>query len=76
MREGEEKDSNDHARVVCVLRRYRGYVDVKIAALICPGFFFGGLLGAKLATSLSNAVLEEVFGIALLLIAVKMILAK
>jgi uncharacterized membrane protein YfcA len=54
----------------------QGYVDVKIAALICLGFFFGGLLGAKLATSLSNLVLEKVFGIALLLIAVKMIFAK
>lgn len=54
----------------------QGYVDVKVAALICLGFFFGGLLGAKLATSLSNAVLEKVFGVALLLIAVKMILAK
>jgi hypothetical protein len=54
----------------------QGYVDVKIAALICLGFFFGGLLGAKLATNLSNPVLEKVFGIALLLIAVKMIFAK
>jgi uncharacterized membrane protein YfcA len=53
-----------------------GYVEMKIAALICLGFFFGGLLGAKLATSLSNVVLEKVFGVALLLIAVKMIFAK
>jgi hypothetical protein len=54
----------------------QGYVDVRIAALICLGFFFGGLLGARLAMSLSNAVLEKVFGIALLLIAVKMIFTK
>jgi uncharacterized membrane protein YfcA len=54
----------------------QGYVDLKIAALICVGFFFGGLLGAKLATRLSNIVLERVFGIALLLISLKMILAK
>jgi hypothetical protein len=54
----------------------QGYVDLRIAALICLGFFFGGLLGAKLATKLPNIVLERVFGVALLLIALKMILAK
>jgi uncharacterized membrane protein YfcA len=54
----------------------QGYVDLKVALLICVGFFLGGLLGAKIATSLSNAVLEKVFGVALLLIALKMIFAK
>ncbi len=53
-----------------------GYVDLKIAGLICAGFFFGGWLGAKLATGLSNRMLEEVFGVALLLISIKMIFAK
>jgi len=54
----------------------QGYVDLKVAALICAGFVVGGLLGAKVATSLSNAMLEKVFGVALLLIALKMILSK
>lgn len=53
-----------------------GYVDLKIASLICLGFFFGGLVGAKLATRLSGIVLERVFGIALLFISLKMIFAK
>jgi uncharacterized membrane protein YfcA len=53
-----------------------GYVDVKIAGLICAGFFFGGLLGAKLATGLSNRMLEQVFGVALLLISIKMVFSK
>jgi uncharacterized membrane protein YfcA len=53
-----------------------GYVDLKIASLICLGFFFGGLFGAKLATRLSSIVLERVFGIALFLISLKMIFAK
>jgi uncharacterized membrane protein YfcA len=51
----------------------QGYVDVRAAVLICLGFFGGGLLGAKVATSLSNVLLEKVFGGALLLIALKMI---
>jgi len=54
----------------------QGYVDLKIASLICIGFFFGGLLGARVATKLSNIALERVFGVALLLISLKMIFAK
>lgn len=53
-----------------------GYVSVHIASLICVGFFFGGLLGAKLANQLSNLALERVFGVAMLLIALKMIFTK
>jgi hypothetical protein len=54
----------------------QGYVDLKIAIFICMGFFLGGLLGARFATGLTSAVLEKIFGIALLLIALKMIFAK
>lgn len=54
----------------------QGYVDLRIAILICIGFFLGGLFGAKIATRLSNVVLERVFGVALLLISLKMIFSK
>ena len=54
----------------------KGFVDLRIAALVCAGFVIGGLLGAKLATNLSNVILEKIFGVALLLVALKMILAK
>ena len=54
----------------------QGYMDVKVAAFICLGFFLGGLFGAKLATSLSAVFLEKVFGVALLLIALKMIFSQ
>lgn len=53
-----------------------GYVDLKVAGLLCAGFFFGGLIGAKAATQLSNPVLEKVFGVVLLLISLKMIFSK
>jgi uncharacterized membrane protein YfcA len=63
--------------ILAALMYYKqGYVDVKIAALICLGFFFGSFLGAKVATGLSNIVLERIFGVALLLIALKMIFLK
>ncbi len=54
----------------------RGYVDLKIAALICAGFLIGGWIGARVATGLSNVILEKIFGIALLFISLKMIFAK
>ena len=52
----------------------QGYVDLRVAALVAAGFFVGGLLGAKFAVGLSNATLEKVFGIALTLIGLRMIL--
>jgi uncharacterized membrane protein YfcA len=54
----------------------QGHVDVTSAALICVGFFFGGLLGAKLATAINGALLKKLFGIALLVAALRMIGAK
>ena len=54
----------------------QGYVDLKVAGYMCVGFFLGGLLGAKFAVGLSNTVLERVFGVALLLISLKMIFTK
>jgi uncharacterized membrane protein YfcA len=53
-----------------------GYVDLRIAGLVALGFFVGGFMGAKLATGISNAMLERIFGIGLLLISLKMIFAK
>jgi len=51
-----------------------GYVNLKIAAFVCIGFFLGGLLGAKFATEFSNALLERIFGAAMILIGLKMLL--
>jgi hypothetical protein len=53
-----------------------GFVDLRIAAFICAGFVLGGLLGANIATGLSNETLQRVFGIALLVISLKMIFFK
>jgi len=53
-----------------------GYVDLRIAAIVALGFFIGGLVGARFATGLSSTVLQKVFGISLLLVALKMIFFK
>lgn len=54
----------------------QGQVHFEVAMLICVGFFLGGFLGAKLATGVSNVMLERVFGIAMLFVAAKMLAAK
>lgn len=50
-----------------------GYVNLQVAAFVCVGFALGGLMGAKFATGLSNAVLEKVFGSVLIIIGIKML---
>jgi uncharacterized membrane protein YfcA len=53
-----------------------GLIDVKVAGLICAGFVVGALLGAKVAISLSEAMMKKVFGLVLFLISLKMIFNK
>ena len=52
------------------------YVDIPVAVLVCLGFLFGGLLGAKLATALPTNALERIFGLVLILIGGKMLLIR
>ena len=54
----------------------QGFVDLKIAGLVCLGFIFGGWLGAKFAVQLPREVLQKIFAIVLFLMAIKMFLAK
>ena len=44
----------------------QGFVDLKIAAFICVGFFIGGLLGAKFALGIPETILKKMFGAVLL----------
>ncbi len=53
-----------------------GHVDLKVAGLLCIGFFAGGYFGAWIANQLSADTLRKIFGVAMLLIALKMILGK
>jgi uncharacterized membrane protein YfcA len=54
----------------------QGFVDLKIAAFICIGFFIGGLLGANFALGIPETILKKIFGVVLLAVSVKMILGK
>ncbi|MGF1514402.1 MAG: TSUP family transporter [Elainellaceae cyanobacterium] len=54
----------------------QGYVNVKVAALICIGFVLGGLLGAKVAVNLPELLLRRAFGVSLLIAGIRMIASK
>jgi uncharacterized membrane protein YfcA len=53
-----------------------GFVDLKIAGLICLGFFVGGFVGARYATQIPDDILRKIFGGLLLIASLKMIFFK
>lgn len=53
-----------------------GHVDFKVAGLMCVGFLVGGYFGGVFANQLPADTLKKIFGAALLLISLKMILGK
>jgi uncharacterized membrane protein YfcA len=53
-----------------------GFVDLKVAALICLGFFVGGFIGARFVTDIPDLLLKRIFGLVLLVAALKMIFTK
>jgi len=53
-----------------------GNVRWDIAALMCLGFFIGGLIGANFAHGFSETMLKRIFGVYLLIVSVKFLLAK
>ena len=63
--------------ILAAMKYYQaGHVDIKVAALLCVGFFVGGYFGGVIANQLPADTLKKVFGIALLLISLRMILGK
>lgn len=54
----------------------QGFVDIKVAALICVGFVLGSFLGAKWTMTISDGTLKKIFSIVLILIALKMLFSK
>ena len=52
----------------------RGHVNVPYAAVLAVGLFFGALVGAKLAGTLSEVALRRAFAVFLMLVAVRLLL--
>ena len=59
------------------LTHYRaGNVNFKASLLIAAGLFFGSYVGAKLVVSLPKDVVNKLFAVFLVLVAIKMFLGK
>ena len=54
----------------------KGFVDIRVALFICIGFFIGGLIGSKIAINIQKDTLQKVFGGAIILIGIYMIIRK
>ncbi len=58
--------------VFAVINYYKaGYVDFKIAGILCISFILGSYFGSKLALNLDESVLKRIFGVFLMIMAVK-----
>ncbi|HEY6193231.1 MAG TPA: sulfite exporter TauE/SafE family protein [Bacteroidota bacterium] len=53
-----------------------GNVDFKVAALLCVGFLVGGYFGGSFANQVPADSLRKIFGVALLIISLRMIIGK
>lgn len=58
--------------VMAVVNYYKaGYVDFKVAAIICITFLIGSYFGSKIAINLPESTIKRIFGVFLLILAVK-----
>ena len=58
--------------ILAVVNYYKaGYVDFKIAGILCVSFIAGSFFGSKLALNLDESILKRIFGVFLLILAVK-----
>lgn len=53
-----------------------GAIDWKMALIVSAFFVLGGYLGSKTALSIDQSALKKVFGVIMLVVAVKMIFSK
>ena len=53
-----------------------GYVNWKFALIIAVSFLIGGFFGSKLAVSIDKELLKKIFGVILIIAAIKMFFGK
>ncbi len=58
--------------IFAVINYYKaGYVDFKIAGILCISFLAGSYFGSKIALNLDEIVLKRIFGVFLAILAIK-----
>ncbi|MGC4102775.1 sulfite exporter TauE/SafE family protein [Ferruginibacter sp.] len=60
--------------ILGVMQYYKqGHIDIKVVGYLSIGFIIGGLLGSKIALTLSQETSKKIFAILMIIIAVKML---
>ena len=60
--------------ILAVMNYYKkGYLDMKVVAIMCVAFVIGAFLGSKVSLDLSQEKLKKVFAVLLLIVAIKML---
>jgi uncharacterized protein len=63
--------------IIAAYNYYRaGQVNIRFAIILAVFFLIGSYFGSKLALTLPQAALKKIFGILLLLVAIKMLFSK
>ncbi len=58
--------------ILAVMNYYKqGYVDFKIAAVICITFIVGSYVGSKLVLGLDTAIVKKIFAVFMIIVALK-----
>lgn len=60
--------------ILAVINYYhKGFIDIKVIAVMCVAFVIGGWLGSKLAVSLNQDTLKKIFAVVLFYAAFRML---
>jgi len=63
--------------ILAVINYYKaGYVDLKVAAVLCVSFVIGGYLGSRIALGLEETTIKKIFAVFLLVLAIKYFFGK
>jgi uncharacterized membrane protein YfcA len=63
--------------IFAVMNYYKaGHVDIKVALILASVFIIGSIFGSRLAIKIPQDILKKVFGIFLILVAIKMLFGK
>jgi len=63
--------------IFAVMNYYKaGHVDLKVAAILACVFIIGSIFGSKLAVKIPQDVLKKVFGVFVIVVAMKMLFGK
>jgi uncharacterized membrane protein YfcA len=63
--------------IFAVMNYYKaGHVDLKVAAILACVFIIGSIFGSRLAVKIPQDVLKKVFGVFLIIVAIKMLFGK